>query len=100
MEAQGFTVYPDEWWHFDYEDWRSYRIANQVFGEIEVIAASFPVQDDRIVSRIYARNSLKRRRGQFYPGLVLSVPFVLVLFFGSRLFTLVSECIGAHAFIG
>ena len=22
MEAEGFTVYPSEWWHFDYKDWR------------------------------------------------------------------------------
>ena len=36
MEAQGFTVYQDEWWHFDYEDWRNYRIGNQVFEEIGV----------------------------------------------------------------
>jgi D-alanyl-D-alanine dipeptidase len=28
MEAQGFTVYDAEWWHFDYFDWRSYRIGN------------------------------------------------------------------------
>lgn len=34
MEAQGFTVYPDEWWHFDHEDWQSYRIGNEVFEEI------------------------------------------------------------------
>ncbi len=34
MEAQGFTVYPGEWWHFDYQDWQSYRIENQVFEEI------------------------------------------------------------------
>jgi zinc D-Ala-D-Ala dipeptidase len=34
MEAEGFTVYPDEWWHFDYRDWRSYRIQNVGFGEI------------------------------------------------------------------
>jgi len=34
MEAQGFAVYQDEWWHFDYEDWRSYRIGNEVFAEI------------------------------------------------------------------
>src|SRR5205809_1078748 len=26
MEAEGFTVYPAEWWHFDYQDWRQYRI--------------------------------------------------------------------------
>ena len=23
MEAEGFTVNPDEWWHFDYKDWRA-----------------------------------------------------------------------------
>jgi D-alanyl-D-alanine dipeptidase len=34
MEAQGFTVYPGEWWHFDYQDWRRYRIENRVFEEI------------------------------------------------------------------
>ncbi|MGW8267679.1 MAG: M15 family metallopeptidase, partial [Longimicrobiales bacterium] len=34
MEAHGFTVYPAEWWHFDYQDWRRYRIGNQTFEEI------------------------------------------------------------------
>jgi len=34
MEAQGFTVYPAEWWHFDYRDWPRYRIGNQTFEEI------------------------------------------------------------------
>ena len=34
MEAEGFTVNPGEWWHFDYRDWREYGIQNQVFGEI------------------------------------------------------------------
>jgi len=34
MEAQGFTVYEDEWWHFDYEGWEQYRIGNEVFEEI------------------------------------------------------------------
>jgi D-alanyl-D-alanine dipeptidase len=34
MEAQGFQIYPDEWWHFDHEDWSRYRIGNQVFEEI------------------------------------------------------------------
>jgi len=36
MEAQGFAVYPDEWWHFDYESWSRYRIGNEVFEEIGV----------------------------------------------------------------
>ncbi len=34
MEAEGFTVYPDEWWHFDYKDWKLYRIQDISFDEI------------------------------------------------------------------
>ena len=34
MEAQGFTVNPDEWWHFDYKDWRDYAIGNIPFDQI------------------------------------------------------------------
>ncbi|HEY4217150.1 MAG TPA: M15 family metallopeptidase [Gemmatimonadaceae bacterium] len=34
MEAQGFTVNPDEWWHFDYKDWRDYAIGNVAFDKI------------------------------------------------------------------
>jgi D-alanyl-D-alanine dipeptidase len=34
MEAQGFTVNPTEWWHFDYKDWRSYAIGNIAFDRI------------------------------------------------------------------
>ena len=35
MEAQGFVVNPQEWWHFDHEDWRSYRIGNIPFSSIK-----------------------------------------------------------------
>lgn len=28
MEAEGFTVLPEEWWHFDYQDWQSYAVQN------------------------------------------------------------------------
>jgi CubicO group peptidase (beta-lactamase class C family)/D-alanyl-D-alanine dipeptidase len=28
MEAEGFTVYEFEWWHFDYNLWRQYAILN------------------------------------------------------------------------
>jgi D-alanyl-D-alanine dipeptidase len=35
MEAQDFTVYEAEWWHFDYKDWRRYRIGNQRFDEFD-----------------------------------------------------------------
>jgi D-alanyl-D-alanine dipeptidase len=34
MEAEGFTVYETEWWHFDYRDWASYAIQNVRFEEI------------------------------------------------------------------
>ena len=34
MEAQGFVVNPQEWWHFDYKDWRAYSIGNITFDKI------------------------------------------------------------------
>ena len=34
MEAEGFSVYEYEWWHFDYRDWRVYPIGNQRFENI------------------------------------------------------------------
>ena len=35
MEAEGFTVYEAEWWHFDYSDWQKYPIGNVVFDKIK-----------------------------------------------------------------
>ena len=34
MEAEGFTVYEAEWWHFDYKDWQKYPIMNVTFDRI------------------------------------------------------------------
>jgi len=34
MEAEGFTVYEAEWWHFDYKDWQKYPILNIPFNQI------------------------------------------------------------------
>src|SRR5687767_5191216 len=34
MEAEGFTIFAPEWWHFDYKDWQKYQIGNQRFEEI------------------------------------------------------------------
>jgi D-alanyl-D-alanine dipeptidase len=34
MLAQGFEVYPEEWWHFDYGEWRSYGIGTQTFSQL------------------------------------------------------------------
>ena len=36
MEAEGFTVLNEEWWHFDYKDWREYRILNVPFETIKL----------------------------------------------------------------
>jgi D-alanyl-D-alanine dipeptidase len=35
MEKQGFNVYAQEWWHFDYDGWRDYGIGNQTFDALE-----------------------------------------------------------------
>jgi D-alanyl-D-alanine dipeptidase/CubicO group peptidase (beta-lactamase class C family) len=34
MEDEGFTRISDEWWHFDYRDWREYPILNVAFEEL------------------------------------------------------------------
>ena len=34
MEAEGFTVNDDEWWHYDYRDWQKYRIGNAFFKDL------------------------------------------------------------------
>lgn len=33
MEEEGFTVNPNEWWHFDYKDWEKYAIYDISFTE-------------------------------------------------------------------
>lgn len=34
MVAQGFEIYPEEWWHFDFKDWRRYGIGTKTFTEL------------------------------------------------------------------
>jgi D-alanyl-D-alanine dipeptidase len=34
MEAQGFAVYAEEWWHFDYKDWSEYGIGTATFTQL------------------------------------------------------------------
>jgi len=36
MESEGFTVNEDEWWHFDYKDWKQYPILNVAFENLAV----------------------------------------------------------------
>jgi len=35
LEREGFRVYFAEWWHFDYGDWKKYRIGNTAFEELD-----------------------------------------------------------------
>ena len=35
MEAEGFSVYEFEWWHFDYKDWKAYAIQNATFEQLD-----------------------------------------------------------------
>jgi len=35
MEAEGFFVNPKEWWHFDYKDWKQYRVVNVPFEKLK-----------------------------------------------------------------
>lgn len=35
LEAEGFTVNPGEWWHFDYRDWTKYRVLDVPFESIK-----------------------------------------------------------------
>jgi D-alanyl-D-alanine dipeptidase len=36
MEAERFRVLPEEWWHFDFQEWRNYPILNKSFEALEV----------------------------------------------------------------
>ena len=35
MEGEEFTVYPEEWWHFDFKGWQRFQIMNVEFAEIK-----------------------------------------------------------------
>ncbi len=35
MEREGFKVNEDEWWHYDYKDWRQYPVLNLSFEELQ-----------------------------------------------------------------
>ncbi|HKM66508.1 MAG TPA: M15 family metallopeptidase [Candidatus Acidoferrum sp.] len=36
MESEGFTVNEDEWWHFDYKEWKQYPILNMPFEKLTI----------------------------------------------------------------
>lgn len=36
MEAEGFTVHPHEWWHYDYRGWESYPVLDVEFSALRL----------------------------------------------------------------
>ena len=42
LEHEGFTVNPNEWWHFDYKDWKSYPIINVRFDQVPAPVPTAP----------------------------------------------------------
>ncbi len=57
MESEGFTVYPFEWWHFDYQNWKKYPILNLTFEQLSHLASEIPQTHQRpaIQKRLPAR---------------------------------------------
>lgn len=41
MEAEGFSVYPTEWWHFDYRGWQRYPILDVPFDRVRPVRRSY-----------------------------------------------------------
>lgn len=39
MESEGFAVYPEEWWHYDYHEWERYPILNVTFEQLEYLGS-------------------------------------------------------------
>src|SRR5690606_28266679 len=38
MAKHGFSVYADEWWHFDFTDWEQYELIDLEFEELESVS--------------------------------------------------------------
>jgi D-alanyl-D-alanine dipeptidase len=38
MLSEGFSVYEEEWWHYDYRDWQIYPLMNISFAELDAAA--------------------------------------------------------------
>jgi CubicO group peptidase (beta-lactamase class C family)/D-alanyl-D-alanine dipeptidase len=56
MEDEGFLVYPFEWWHFDYGDWRKYPILNFTFDQLSAEAVSSSREIGRVPDLSGRRN--------------------------------------------
>lgn len=73
MEEEGFTVNANEWWHFDYKDWKSYDIYDIAFSEIRDTKliegyhiTSIKITVDNSEKERTLRNKLKLNDGELF----------------------------------
>jgi beta-lactamase class D/D-alanyl-D-alanine dipeptidase len=56
MEAEGFTVNPNEWWHFDYKGWQDYAIYDipfSVIGSLDQDVAKAGIKENKNWKEIF-----------------------------------------------
>jgi len=66
MEAEGFTVNPNEWWHFDFKDWQNYAIYDISFddaGSLDKKPKTPKVKEKKELKKFFDEAGL---RGGFY----------------------------------
>ncbi len=57
MEAEGFTVNDNEWWHFDYKDWADYAIYDIPFAAVKNAVPNY--SEDKL--KQMKKNAKKRK---------------------------------------
>jgi CubicO group peptidase (beta-lactamase class C family)/D-alanyl-D-alanine dipeptidase len=68
LEAEGFTVYAYEWWHFDYKDWQQYPILNLTFERLEHPSVQRGTMIERSVFPSSAWRSYAQEIWNNFPG--------------------------------
>ncbi|HEY3122907.1 MAG TPA: M15 family metallopeptidase [Thermoanaerobaculia bacterium] len=58
MEKEGFTVEPNEWWHFNYKDWKEYPILDTPFEEVREDSGRIRPRHNRMMAAL-PRQSLQ-----------------------------------------
>ncbi|MCO8120623.1 serine hydrolase [Stieleria sp. TO1_6] len=71
MQLEGFAVYEYEWWHFDYQDWKKYRIGNVTFDQVSANDGERLDESDPFVNYDRSMRQFLRRHG--VPGASIAV---------------------------
>ena len=62
MEANGFTVNENEWWHFDYKDWKSYGLYDISFAALagqKDLPAKPKIKEDKRLKKFFDEAGIK-----------------------------------------